>query len=146
MAKLSVDLVTPERRVVAVQADEAIIPGARGLFGVRPGHTPFLSLMEPGVLTLREGATKQQFFVAGGFVEVSNDKILVLADQAEPISGNDVEASKQRPLAAQERLKTLSAEDARFQIETATVKRETARMGAARLRLGKSDSPGRETA
>jgi F-type H+-transporting ATPase subunit epsilon len=131
MAKLSIDVVTPERRVVAVQADEAIVPGGRGLFGVRPGHTPFLSLMEPGVLTLREGATTQQFFVAGGFVEVSNDKVLVLADQAEPVSAIDVEASKNRLLAAQEQLKTLSAEDARFEIETAIVKCETARMGAA---------------
>jgi F-type H+-transporting ATPase subunit epsilon len=131
MAKLSVDLVTPERRVVAVQADEVIVPGGRGLFGVRPGHTPFLSLMEPGVLTLREGASTQQFFIAGGFVEVSDDKVLVLADQAEPITAIDVEASKHRLLAAQERLKTLSAEDARFKIESATVKRETARMNAA---------------
>jgi len=134
MAKLNIDLVTPERRVVAVQADEVIVPGARGLFGVRPGHTPFLSLMEPGVLTLREGATTQQFFIGGGFVEVSNDRILVLADQAEPVTAIDVEASKNRLLAAQEHLKTLSAEDARFNIETATVRRETARMAAATRR------------
>lgn len=134
MAKLSIDLVTPERRVVAVQADEAIVPGAGGLFGVRPGHTPFLSLMDPGVLTLREGSTTQQFFVAGGFVEVSNDKILVLADQAEPVTAIDIDASKRRLLAAQEHLKTLSAEDARFHIETATVRRETARMAAATRR------------
>jgi len=131
MAKLSVDLVTPERRVVAVQADEAIVPGARGLFGVRPGHTSFLSLMEPGVLALRDGATTQLFFVAGGFVEVSDDRILVLADQAEPVSAIDLDASKQRLLAAQDRLKGMSPEDVRFEIETATVKRETARMAAA---------------
>lgn len=131
MAKLSVELVTPERRVLAVNADEAIIPGGRGLFGVRPGHTPFLSLMEPGVVTLREGSSTQLFFVAGGFVEVVNDKILILADEAEPVSDIDVEAARQRLLAAQERLKGMSAEDGRFQLETATVRRETARMGAA---------------
>jgi F-type H+-transporting ATPase subunit epsilon len=130
MAKLSVDLVTPERRIVSVQADEAIIPGARGLFGVRPGHTSFLSLIEPGVLTLRDGATTQLFFIAGGFVEVSDDRILVLADQAEPVSAIDFDTSKQRLLAAQDRLKGMSPEDVRFQIETATVKRETARMAA----------------
>lgn len=131
MAKLSIELVTPERRVLVAQADEAIVPGGRGLFGVRPGHTPFLSLMEPGLMTLREGSNSQRFFVAGGFVQVANDKILILADQAEPVSDIDVEASKQRLLAAQERLKGMSEEDARFQLETATVKRETARMAAA---------------
>ncbi len=134
MAKLSIELVTPERRVLLAQADEAVVPGGRGLFGVRPGHTPFLSLMEPGLVTLREGSNTQLFFVAGGFVQVANDKILILADQAEPVSDIDVEASKQRLVAARERLNGMSAEDARFQLETATVKRETARMAAARRR------------
>ncbi len=131
MAKLKVELVTPERRIASVEADEAIVPGGRGLFGVRQGHTPFLSLMEPGVLTLREGASEQMFFVSGGFVEVSNDKIHVLADQAEPVESIDVEGAKQRLLSAQERLKGMSAEDAQFHIENATVRRETARMAAA---------------
>ena len=87
--------------------------------------------MEPGVLALRDGATTQLFFIAGGFVEVSDDRILVLADQAEPVSAIDLDASKQRLLAAQDRLKGMSPEDVRFEIETATVKRETARMAAA---------------
>src|SRR5215831_8669565 len=101
MAKLSIELVTPERRVLVAQADEAIVPGGSGLFGVRPGHTPFLSLMEPGLVTLREGSNTQLFFVAGGFVQVANDKILILADQAEPVSDTKGAASRQRWLEAQ---------------------------------------------
>lgn len=132
MAKLSVELVTPEHRLLAVEADEAIVPGGRGLFGVRPGHTPFLSLMEAGVVTLREGTSTRHFFVDGGFVQVANDRVLILADDAEPVADIDVEASKRRLLAAQERLKGMSTEDARFAIERATVKRETARMAAVR--------------
>lgn len=134
MAKLTVEIVTPEKRILSVQADEAIVPGGRGLFGVRPGHTPFLSLMEPGALTLIDGGRREAFFVAGGFVEVGNDKVLVLADGAEPVAGIDVEAARKRILEAQERLKTLSPEDARFDIEQATVRRETARMTAAGVR------------
>lgn len=131
MAKLNVEIVTPEKRVLQVQADEVICPGALGLFGVRPGHTPFLSLIEPGPLTLREGGTAQNYFVAGGFVEVANDKVMVLADQAEQVESIDVAAAQKRLAEAQERLKGMSAEDVRFDIERATVKRETARMGAA---------------
>ncbi len=134
MAKLEIQLVTPERRVLSVQADEAIVPGALGLFGVRPGHTPFLSLMEPGVLTLKEGASAQSYFVGGGFVEVANDQVRVMADQAEPVASIDVNSVKERLEAAQNRLKVLRAEDARFEIETATVRRETARMAAATRR------------
>lgn len=131
MAKLNVELVTPERRVLSVHADEAIVPGAQGLFGVRPGHTPFLSLVEPGVLTLREGGTSQSFFVAGGFAEVANDHVLVLADQAEPVSAIDTASAKNRLEAAQNRLKGMSAENAEFHRETNIVRTEAARMAAA---------------
>jgi F-type H+-transporting ATPase subunit epsilon len=132
MAKLTVEIVTPEKRVLSVQADEVIAPGGEGLFGVKPGHTPFLSVMEPGPLTLKDGATSQVFFVAGGFVEVSDDKVMVLADQAEPATEIDLEAARKRMLEAQERLKGVSAEDARFALESSTVRRETARMAVGR--------------
>jgi F-type H+-transporting ATPase subunit epsilon len=134
MAKLTVEIVTPEKRILSVQVDEAIVPGGEGLFGVRPGHTPFLSLMEPGPLTLIEGGRRESYFVAGGFVEVSNDKVLVLADAAEPVTGIDVEAARRRLQEASERLRGLSTDDVRFGIEQATVRRETARMTAASAR------------
>jgi len=131
MAKLTVEIVTPERRILSAQVDEAVVPGGRGLFGVRPGHSPFLSLMEPGALTLREGGASQVFFVAGGFVEVANDRVLVLADQAEAATEIDVEAARKRLEAAQAALRGMAAEDVRFDVESATVRRETARMALA---------------
>lgn len=131
MAKLSIDIVTPERRLLTSQVDEAILPGHDGLFGVREGHTPFLSLMQPGALTLREGTSTQVFFVGGGFVEVTNDHIRVLADAAEPALSIDVDAARKRLEEAQERLKRLNAEDARFDVETAVVRTETARIATA---------------
>jgi F-type H+-transporting ATPase subunit epsilon len=132
MARLNVEITTPEKRVVQMQADEAIVPGAEGLFGVRPGHTPFLSVVEPGALTIRDGADQQIWFVAGGFVEVNNDTVRVLADQAEAIAAIDVDAARKLVEEAQARMKGLSTEDARYQIEAATVKRETVRMAVAR--------------
>jgi F-type H+-transporting ATPase subunit epsilon len=134
VAKLNVEIVTPERRMLSVEADEAIIPGGDGLFGVRPGHAPFLSLVEPGPMTVRDGGKQQIWFVAGGFVEVMNDQVRVLADQAEPAGDIDVESARRRMEEAQARMKGLSAEDARYQIEAATVKRETTRMHLARRR------------
>ena len=134
MAKLNVEIVTPEKRLLNVQADEVVAPGAHGLFGVRPGHTPFLSLVEPGALTIRDAGTTQVFFIAGGFVEVTNDKVIVLADQAEPSTAIDIEAAKRRMEEAQQRLKGMSADDARFEVETATVRREAVRMGVAARR------------
>src|SRR5579871_1778454 len=131
MAKLAVEIVTPEKKVLSVEADEVICPGFEGLFGVRPGHTPFLSLIEPGALTLKEGTHSQTYFVAGGFVEVGNDRVAVLADQAEPLASIDVAAAQRRLEDAQGKLKNLSSDDARFEVESAVVRRETARMHVA---------------
>lgn len=134
MAKINVEIVTPEKRMLQVQADEAIVPGGEGLFGVRPGHTPFLSVVEPGALTVKDGGTQQVWFVAGGFVQVANDTVRVLADQAEPVGNIDVAAARQRMEEAQERMKGLTAEDARYKVEAATVRRETARMALGQTR------------
>lgn len=131
MAKLTVEIVTPEKRLLSVQVDEAVVPGFTGLFGVRPGHTPFLSLMEPGWLTLKEGGSQQRFYVGGGFVEVGDDKVMVLADQAEPEAAVDLDAARRRLTDAQEKLRGMSPDDARFDVEMAAVKRETARIAHA---------------
>ncbi|MFL5318338.1 MAG: F0F1 ATP synthase subunit epsilon [Myxococcaceae bacterium] len=131
MARVNVEIVTPEKRVAQTQVDEAIIPGGNGLFGVRPGHTPFLSVMEPGPLTLKDGAKTETWFVAGGFVQVSNDRVLVLADHAEPASGIDVDAARKRMDAALARMKGMSAADPQFDLEQAIVKSETARIAVA---------------
>ena len=56
MAKLNVDIVTPERRLISTHADEVVAPAAEGLYGVRPGHSPFLSTLSPGPLTVRDGS------------------------------------------------------------------------------------------
>jgi len=75
-----------------------------------------------------------QWALPGGFVEVANDKVLVLADIAEAVTGIDVEGARRRMQEAMDRLKGLSSADASFEIEQATVRRETARMAAANLR------------
>jgi F-type H+-transporting ATPase subunit epsilon len=85
-------------------------------------------------VTLVDGGRREYYFVAGGFVEVAADKVLVLADAAEPVAGIDVEAARKRMQEAAERLKGLSTDDARYHVEQATVRRETARMNAAGLR------------
>lgn len=134
MAKITVEIVTPEKRVLQVQADEAIVPGGRGLFGVRPGHTPFLSVVEPGALTVKDGGSQTLWFVAGGFVQVANDTVRVLADQAEPVTAIDVESARRKLEEAQARMKGMTAEDARYHVEAATVRRETARMALGQAR------------
>ena len=134
MGNLTVEIVTPEKRVLSVQAEEAILPGYHGLFGVLPGHTPFLSLMDDGLLTLKAAGGTQVFHVEGGFVEVGDDHVRVLANNAYPVSAIDLDGAKKRLEEAKANLQGMSAEDSRFQVESATVKRETARIASAARR------------
>lgn len=108
MARLNVEVVTPERRLVQVEADEVIAPGADGLFGVRPGHIAYLAVMQPGLLTVKEGAHEQRYFVEGGFVEVADDAVRVLADVAETLESIDVGEAQKRLAAAEAKLLEIS--------------------------------------
>jgi F-type H+-transporting ATPase subunit epsilon len=113
MAKLSVEIVTPERRLAKVEADEVIAPGADGLFGVRPGHAAFLSVMSPGPVTVSAEGSKSVYFVSGGFVEAGAAVVRVLADQAEAKASIDVAAVTKRIADAEAKLKGFEVTDPR---------------------------------
>ena len=132
MAKLTLEIVTPERRLAQLEADEVIAPGAEGLFGVRPGHTPYLALLQPGPLTVKDGAKSTVYFVAGGFAEAGPKSVRVLADGAELASDIDVVAAKKRLAAAEEKLRAFEASDPRAAEQRALVLREKARLALAK--------------
>ncbi len=134
MAKLNVEIVTPERRLEQTACDELIAPGAEGLFGVRPGHTAYLSLLQPGPLTVRDGAQKRVYFVAGGFVEAGAKDVRVLADEAQLASDIDVEATKKRLQKAEHDLASLPVADARVDAARLAVLREKRRLDVAAMK------------
>lgn len=81
--RLTLELATPTRMVVAETVDEVVVPGSEGYFGVLPGHAPLLATLGIGELTYRIGREERHVAVSGGFAEVRNDKVIVLADTAE---------------------------------------------------------------
>ncbi len=134
MAKLNVEIVTPERRLAQLSADEVIAPGAEGLFGVRPGHTPYLSVMQAGPLTVREGTTRTVYFVAGGFVEAGPAVVRVLADSAEVASAIDVAAANKRISEAETRLKGFTVTDPKAEEQREIIRREKKRVETSALK------------
>ena len=80
---LSLEVATPLRLVVAETVDEVVIPGSQGYFGVLPGHAPLLATLSVGELTYRKGTSQTHLALTGGFAEVRNDKVIVLAENAE---------------------------------------------------------------
>jgi F-type H+-transporting ATPase subunit epsilon len=132
--KLNVEIVTPERRLASLAADEVIAPGAEGLFGVRPGHTPYLSVMQPGPLTVRDGSNSTIYFVAGGFVEAGPDVVRVLADSAEVAANIDVAAAQKRITEAETRLKAFEVTDPRAVEQRMIIAREQKRIAVKSLK------------
>jgi len=86
---------TPERLFVDEQVTEAQVPGKNGYMGILVGHAPLLSALKPGVLTYSGGSGGQHALVIdGGFVEVFDNHVRVLADHAE--AAQEVDANKAR--------------------------------------------------
>jgi F-type H+-transporting ATPase subunit epsilon len=134
MAKLNVEIVTPERRVAALSADEVVAPAAEGLYGVLPGHSPFLGLLSAGPLSVRSGGQTESWFVAGGFFEVSEDTVRILPDQAEPLASLDVASASTRLREAEERFEKLPAGDPGLAAAAEAVQRERSRLYVAQTR------------
>ena len=81
--RLTLELATPTRLVASAEVDEVVIPGSQGYFGVLPGHAPLLATLGTGELTYRIGRNEYHVAISGGFAEVRNDKVIVLADVAD---------------------------------------------------------------
>ena len=82
--KIAFDLVSPEQLLLSEDADMVTIPGSEGDMGVMAGHMPVVTTLRPGVISVAGGKAAQKFVVAGGFAEVTQTKLTVLAEDAIP--------------------------------------------------------------
>jgi F-type H+-transporting ATPase subunit epsilon len=128
---LTLEIVTPERRVLSVTAEEVRAPGVLGGFGIRQDHEPFMTALEPGRLTYVEGGREHHFAVGGGFLQVSDNRVIVLADTAEAAADIDVARAQAAFQQAQERLLRLTEQDENHPVEAARVRRAAARITVA---------------
>ena len=93
---LSVEIVTIERRLLSEEGvDEVIAPGVEGELAVLPRHAAFMTMLNPGELILKKGNDEIPFAVTGGFFEVLDDKVIVLADAAERADEIDIQRAEQ---------------------------------------------------
>lgn len=80
--KLTFELVSPERKLATGEADMVVIPGMEGDLGALPGHAAFLTTLRPGVVSVTDGGGVSEYFVTGGFAEISAEAAVVLAEEA----------------------------------------------------------------
>lgn len=81
-ATFKFELVSPERILLSVDADQVVVPGADGDFAVLAGHAPVISTLRPGIIDVTAGNTKKRLFVKSGFAEVDPARLTVLAQKA----------------------------------------------------------------
>jgi len=83
------DLVSPERMVFSGEVEQVDVPGAEGDFGVLAHHAPLIAMIKPGILTVFGGGETKRIVVVGGFAEVNEQGLTVLADMAMPVEDFD---------------------------------------------------------
>lgn len=89
MATFHFELVSPEKLLFSGDVEQVDVPGAEGDFGVLAQHAPMVTTLRPGILTVRSSSGEQKMIVLGGFAEVSESGLTILADLAEKSSEID---------------------------------------------------------
>ena len=89
MATFQFNLVSPEKLLLSGEVNQVDVPGAEGDFGVLAGHAPFVTTLRPGILTIYRDGGDMRVAVSGGFAEVSDAGLTVLADVAVPVEDVD---------------------------------------------------------
>ncbi len=100
------EIVTPEKLVVAEAVEEVQIPGLGGYLGILPGHAPLITELAVGVITYRAQGVARSLSVAWGFAEVLPDKVTMLAETAERPEEIDVARAQKAKDRAEQRLKS----------------------------------------
>lgn len=127
------EIVSQDRIVYQGDADIVVLPGASGEMGILPHHSPVLSVLQFGVITVRTKGEEYFFSVAGGVVEVQPDQVTVLADAAENVEEINVQRAEDARRRAEQALKEQTNTDADTYMEIqAALKRSNLRLDAAR--------------
>ena len=128
---LKLEVVTPERRVVETEAEQVTVPTASGEAGILPNHAPLVSALRPGVLSYTLRGATERLAIAGGFVEISNDKVSVLAGSAVAADEVDVASARADREVAEKALAAASTQP----VEETEALREQLDAANARLQL-----------
>ena len=129
--KIRLRVVTPTRLVLDEDVDEVTAQGELGEFGVLPNHIAFLSTLVPGELTYKQGATKKELAVSGGYAEVLDNVMTVLAPSAEFPGEIDVARAQRAKERAEKIMAEVNLEEKDRQATESALKRALVRLQVA---------------
>ena len=131
---LQLEIVTPERLAYSDEVDMVLVPGIEGELGILPHHTPLVSLLGVGELKIRKGGSEEIFAIAGGFLQVRPDKVVVMAETAEIDSDIDLERAQKARAEAEKALEGGFVEAADLSAARAELQRALVRIRVAERR------------
>lgn len=134
--KIRLRVVTPSRLLFDEEVDEVTAPGALGEFGVLPNHIAFLSLLVPGEMSYKQGLVKRYLAVSGGYAEVLDNTMTVLATSAEYADEIDVERARRAEEQAEKQMRQLNPDDKEFIAAAAALRWAKVQMQVANRQLG----------
>ena len=129
---LHVEVVTAERELYNGEANLVSVPGSEGRMGILPRHAALLATLAPGELRIELNGAEEPLFVSGGFIEVSNNTVTVLADTAERAEEIDEARAEEARRRAQEHLQDVQSESDRAELQAA-LERAISRIRVAEL-------------
>ena len=104
MSTMQIAVVTGEREIYRGEAEEVVVPGVEGELGILPHHAALLTALKAGELRIKLGGAEDDLFISGGFMEVYDNTVTVLADAAEHAEEIDVSRAEEARRRAQARL------------------------------------------
>ncbi|MBI9044528.1 MAG: ATP synthase F1 subunit epsilon [Anaerolineaceae bacterium] len=133
------EIVSQDRVVFQDDADIVVIPGESGEMGILPNHSPLLTVLKFGVVTVRTETSSHYFTVAGGVAEIQPDQITLLADAAEDVEEIDIKRAQDARERAEETLSDAGTLKSSDQLDViAALNRSTLRLDAVRKYRGRN--------
>ncbi len=128
---LNLEIVTPEKKVFSDTVDAVTVPTESGEVGILNNHAPLISTLKAGVLSYTRGGGGERMVVAGGFVEVSQNNVSILADIAETAGDIDVEAARGERETLEKELGAWKGTEEEFETKRAQLEKAQARLQLA---------------
>lgn len=107
MATFNVKVVTYQEKVLEQEAEFLLVRTTEGDMGILPNHSPFVAELAIGEMMIRLNGTEKSYFVSGGFIEISNNNVTILADEAIASEMIDLERAKKEAEEAKAKLDKL---------------------------------------
>src|SRR5215203_6480171 len=131
---IELEIVTPERLAYSDTVDSVQLPGIEGELGVLPHHAPLVSMLGVGELRIRKAGAEESFAIAGGFLQVRPDRVVVMAETADMASEIDLETAQRARADAERALESGRGDGADLSAARAELQRALVRIRVAERR------------